>query len=285
MGPSKKLEFEDWGEADEKLVVDTVLSLADSLEQTTLQDTDEKQYDLIDTRSKMEGFLNKCSGLSSSPPSLFLDIEGVNLGRHGSISIVQVFVRPYNRTFLVDVFQLGPDAFDCMGRTGRSFRDILEDLQIPKVFFDVRHDSDALYHLYNVKLAGVHDIQLMELATRTGQKGFVSGLKRCVQSDVAMSATERLAWNRCKENGRKLFAPEHGGSYEVFNFRPLVEDILQYCVQDVQYLPELWNTYNGKLTKKWRQKVRSEVKSRIQLSQLPSFPSSRRQMIRGPPGW
>jgi exonuclease 3'-5' domain-containing protein 1 len=46
-------------------------------------------------------------------------------------------------------------------------------------------------------------------------------------------------WKAVKEAGVKLFAPEKGGSYEVFEKRPLDPRILAYCAQDVALLPDL----------------------------------------------
>ena len=46
-----------------------------------------------------------------------------------------------------------------------SLKAILESPKTPKVFFDVRMDSDALYALFGVKLAGIIDLQLMEVAS------------------------------------------------------------------------------------------------------------------------
>jgi GT2 family glycosyltransferase len=44
---------------------------------------------------------------------------------------------------------------------------ILETNDIHKVFFDVRNDSEASFHRFQICLQGVDDVQLMELATRT----------------------------------------------------------------------------------------------------------------------
>lgn len=44
-----------------------------------------------------------------------------------------------------------------------------------KVFFDIRHDSDALFGLFKINLDGIHDLQLMELATRDLQKRHLHG--------------------------------------------------------------------------------------------------------------
>ncbi|EDU47335.1 conserved hypothetical protein, partial [Pyrenophora tritici-repentis Pt-1C-BFP] len=45
------------------------------------------------------------------------------------------------------------------------------------------------------------------------------------------------------EKGERLFKAGHGGSYDVFNQRQIPEDIISYCVGDVQYLPELLNRF------------------------------------------
>lgn len=44
-------------------------------------------------------------------PSLYLDLEGVSLGRHGFISIIiSLYVAPKKKTYLVDVHVLGASA-------------------------------------------------------------------------------------------------------------------------------------------------------------------------------
>lgn len=105
----------------------------------------------------------------------------------------------------------------------------------------MRNDSDALYSHFGIKLAGVQDLQLMELATRSFPRRRVNGLARCIENDAPMTAAERQRWKATKQKGVDLFAPERGGSYEVFNVRPLAEDIIQYCVEDVRLLPSVTN--------------------------------------------
>lgn len=48
-----------------------------------------------------------------------------------------------------------------------SLKSILESSMTPKVFFDVRTDSDALYGQFGIRLAGIIDLQLMEVASRS----------------------------------------------------------------------------------------------------------------------
>lgn len=239
--------------------------------------------DLIDTPENAGSLADLVSDLPGYPPSLYIDIEGVNLSRHGSVSIVQIYVQPANKTYLVDVHTLKGAAFTTEGARGQSLRKILESDTIPKAFFDIRNDSDALYSLFNIHVAGIVDIQLMELATRTGSKRCINGLARCMErGDANMSYVEKQKWAENKEAGRKLFAPERGGSYEVFNVRPLPEDIKEYCMQDVKFLPRLWQNYNAKLSPAWRGKVEVETRARIRLSQSATFNGKGRHMALGP---
>jgi len=125
--------------------------------------------------------------LPTSPPSLYLDLEGVALSRHGSVSILQLHVSPKDRTFLIDIHSLGETAFSTTGTSGQTLKGILESDTIPKVFFDVRNDSDALFSHYGIKLVCVHDLQLMELATRSFSRRCVNGLTKCIERDINLS--------------------------------------------------------------------------------------------------
>ena len=138
---------------------------------------------------------------------------------------------------------LGTQAFNTAGVKQKMLKDILQDDKIPKVFFDVRNNSDALFAHFSVALQGVEDVQLLESATRrtTGSRKFLSGLAKCVEKNVLISlqGIDLASWKAAKEKGERLFKAEHGGSYEVFNQRPIPEEIILYCVGDVMCLPKL----------------------------------------------
>lgn len=146
----------------------------------------------------------------------------------------------------------------------------------------MRNDSDALYSHFSVSLAGIHDIQLMELATRPHSKKFLHGLKRCITSDLSLGAHEERRWTEQKNRGRRLFAPEMGGSYEVFNERPIGEEIALYCTQDVQFMPGLWAHYVVRLTAAWRGRVRAETLRRVRESQTENYDGRGRDRAFGP---
>jgi exonuclease 3'-5' domain-containing protein 1 len=233
--------------------------------------TDTQSYSLVDTCVAVAGLVDTLLGLPTSPPSIFVDLEGVKLSRHGTLSIIQFFVLPENHTYLVDVHTLKENAFLTRGANGQTLRDIFNSEAIPKAFFDVRNDSDALYSHFGINLAGVQDIQLMELATRTFSKKFLRGLSKCIEMDLTMTRVQMQSWKYTKEKGLNLFAPERGGSYEVFNIRPLSNDIIMYCIQDVQFLPRLWQTYNSKLTWNWAIMVEEATKERVRSSKTDSY--------------
>lgn len=175
--------------------------------------------------------------------NLFLDVGGTNLCRHGSISILTLYDRHYDTTHLIDITTLGKDAFTVAFSTcegSHSLKTILEDPKIIKVFFDVRNDSNALFFLFNIRLAGVHDLQLMELASRQYGKRCLNGLGRCIEHDAGLSWADQRAWKKTKDAGVQLFSPQKGGSYAVFDVRPLPAELEAYCAQDVTFMPALY---------------------------------------------
>jgi exonuclease 3'-5' domain-containing protein 1 len=260
-----------------------VSALVDSLQKSNLDES--LPTGLVDTCTAMADLIDTIAKLPTSPPSLYIDLEGCDLSRNGSVSILQVHFSPDNRTYLIDIHILGGKAFSTAGAGGQTLKGILESDSIPKVFFDVRNDSDALFSHFGINLAGVHDIQLMELATRTRNRRYINGLAKCIERDIPLTVSEREAWKETKEKGRNLFAPERGGSYEVFNARPLSKDVLLYCIQDVHLMPKLWRHYNSKMTVKWAAKVEQATRERVALSQTATYNGTGKHMALGPLGW
>ena len=226
---------------------------------------------IIDSEPSVVALIDHLDHLPTQPPSLYLDIEGVNLSRHGSISIVQLLILPMNHVFLIDVFVLGEKAFCTSNRSGTDLRSILESALVPKVFFDLRNDSDALFAHFQISLQGIHDVQLLEVATRSHSKDRLAGLTMCIKKDAQLTHEVSAAWKATKQKGLSHFAPKHGGSYEVFTYRPMLQDIIDYCTQDVLYLPLLWKIYSRKISTKWTRKVQDETCKRIRVSQTASY--------------
>ncbi|KAK7943760.1 uncharacterized protein PG986_012873 [Apiospora aurea] len=209
--------------------------------------------------------LDKIVDHPDDPPSLYIDLEGVKLLRDGTISTMQLFVAPLGTTYLIDIYSMQSTAFTTRGRkSNRSLQDVLESGATTKVFFDVRNDSGALFSHYSIRLRGVADLQLMELAARSyGSRRFVNGLAKCIERDLGLSPAEKRAWAEGKERGLALFHPDRGGDYEVFNQRPLAQELKGYCVADVRFLPRLWAVYDIKIAARWRPRLRSATESRV----------------------
>jgi len=145
-------------------------------------------------------------------------------------------------------------------------KQILESSTVTKYFFDVRNDSDALFSLYSITLAGVQDIQLMELATRYRAKTMLGSLAKCIEYDSGMSYAEKSTWLATKSAVHALYSPDRGGSYEIFNERPMRPAMVMYCAQDVQCLPKLVEVYARKMSPLWAKKVSEESERRLRES-------------------
>lgn len=98
-----------------------------------------------------------------SSQTILLDCEGHDLGQKGgSLSLISIRTTsaPQPQTYLIDVVKLNKDAL-------RPLFDILESSSTTKVVFDGRMDYNELYHGFQVKLSGVVDLQLADVASRS----------------------------------------------------------------------------------------------------------------------
>jgi len=55
---------------------------------------------------------------------------------------------PAKHVYIIDVHVLKKKAFETPSATGLTLKAVLESDSVPKVFFDVRRDSDALFAHY-----------------------------------------------------------------------------------------------------------------------------------------
>ncbi|KAK0302069.1 hypothetical protein LTR82_018008 [Friedmanniomyces endolithicus] len=147
------------------------------------------------------------------------------------------------------------------------------------------NDSDALFVLYEIRVAGIEDLQLMELASRNFTKKNVNGLARCIERDSTIPLVETQRWQVVKDNGKHLFDAQQDGSYAVFDQRLLSKDIKEYCTQDVTFMPHLRDVYRMELCDAWWRKIEEGTDGRIQLSQSPTFRGKGQHMTQGPPAW
>ncbi|KAF3170945.1 hypothetical protein TWF225_010684 [Orbilia oligospora] len=228
------------------------------------------QHTFVDTPEAVASLLSLVPKETTSIPSIYIDLEGANLGRHGSISLLQLFISIIPHIYILDIHTLGQSAFTTPSLINplTTLKTVLEDPSIPIVCYDIRSDSDALYHLYSVYISNVVDLQLYEVATRTGPRTLLNSLSQTIKTHSNFSLLEARKWEQTKQRGAQLFTPEKGGSFEIFNDRPLPKEILDYCVQNVQQLPWLWQYFRRKLEKmdeRWKALIETETQARIAL--------------------
>ncbi|KAK8097765.1 3'-5' exonuclease [Apiospora kogelbergensis] len=238
----------------------------------------------VDTPAGVSDVVGRLSAVTRDD-CLYVDLEGVDLSRYGTVSLLIIYCPTARQIFVLDVFMLQAAAFDTQGPgdSGLSIRGILESKEYCKAFFDVRNDSDALFHHYGVGLRNVEDLQLMENATRPdGQRNIINGLAKSMGWRGILSRAERAQWDRCKTAGKAMFNPATGGSFDVFNARPLDPAILSYCVGDVYYLPRLRKKHWGSLSQAWRLKLQKATQARVLESQQKDFDPHSIDKIRSP---
>ncbi|KAI6851069.1 hypothetical protein KC323_g9542, partial [Hortaea werneckii] len=157
-------------------------------------DKETTQVTIVDTKDQIVSILEALASPESSSNTIFVDMEGVNLSRHGSISLMQIYAPESRNIFIVDIYTLGAQAFDIPGPQGNTLKNMLEGSEITKYLFDARNDADALHALFNIRLAHVVDVQLLELASRTGSKHVLRGLAACVEQEQVLTEAATGQW-------------------------------------------------------------------------------------------
>eukprot|EP00029_Vermamoeba_vermiformis_P006680 TRINITY_DN2698_c0_g1_i1.p1 TRINITY_DN2698_c0_g1~~TRINITY_DN2698_c0_g1_i1.p1 ORF type:complete len:457 (-),score=86.75 TRINITY_DN2698_c0_g1_i1:57-1427(-) len=161
-----------------------------------------------------------------------VDLEGINLGRKGQITLLQIGVK--NNIYLFDVLELREKLFD------QGMRAILQSKKQLKLFFDCRTDSDALYHQYNVELKRVHDVQVFDILFRRIKKfggKYLRGYNNCVSAFVKNIDSRFVS---LKEKISKIMTD--GSDNNFWGRRPIPEEALEYAAYDVKYMFDIYDT-------------------------------------------
>jgi exonuclease 3'-5' domain-containing protein 1 len=111
--------------------------------------------------------INCLATLPTGPPIIAIDCEGKDVGRYGTLAVIQLHDFRNNHTFIIDVVILGHATFyTCATNSTMTLRDIFELPLIRKIMWDFRNDQDAIFAGFAVELDGIDDAQILELATR-----------------------------------------------------------------------------------------------------------------------
>jgi hypothetical protein len=168
------------------------------------------------------------SRILNNTPVITLDVEGVNLGRNGITSIVQIGISETN-CFVFDVYQLAASH-----PVISLLRSVLENEKIVKVIHDCRMDADCLWHRYKTKLTNVHDTSCWHNVI----------LKN---SSVCSSLNDTLAFYGIQSNGHRdpsIYQREP----EYWLNRPFTHSMINWAVTDVYRLFALYREQVSRAT-------------------------------------
>lgn len=192
--------------------------------------------ELVDTVEKCQ----QAVAVLCREEQLAIDLEGIALSRQGELCLIQMSgPGEASPVYLFDICSLGHEAFDEGG-----LKDLLESESVTKVFYDVRSDTDALLHQFNIEVKRAYDVQVLWHARfQHSDERYLQGLKKVqgifLQESGLLSAAEKMKLDAVKEAGVRLFAPEVGGDYQVWKTRPLLPALVQYAAADVKFLIDM----------------------------------------------
>ena len=204
-------------------------------------------YKLVDDESDLQDAISELKRKVEDQNSLIaVDCEGVSLSRKGALTIITVATE--DLVYIFDVLKLGRVIFSS------GLGEILADKFREKLMFDCRQDSDALWHQFHIKLAGVLDLQLLEViyrrenasaktrfstrnrrsqrTRRTGGVENINGFRRCIELYVK---DEKLV--KIKDKGKELIKEDE----KVWKKRPLTDALIKYCVVDTMGMFKLFD--------------------------------------------
>jgi hypothetical protein len=144
-----------------------------------------------------------------------------------------IVVIPEKTIRVIGVQSLGNRLFNARSHTGKTLKPIFEDPDVPKIFWDVRRAADALSAHHRVKLTSTIGLQLVENTSRIGDKTWVRPLEMAIQYDLGLRVRDIIGWSRLKAHVEEL-----RGEGEL-DERPLSAEAIQYCINEVGYLPRL----------------------------------------------
>ncbi|KAL8286992.1 hypothetical protein RQP46_003998 [Phenoliferia psychrophenolica] len=187
---------------------------------------------LVDTPSRLAA----CLAVLASSSELAVDCEGDDLCAKGTLSLIQLYQKESDIVWIVDVTVLKSAAFMPVSDVKLpSLKCILEDASVTKLFYDVRNDANALFHLHSISLRGIFDVQLHELAFRQSSSphrrtcGLLHGLRKAIQQhlpgDVGTLAT--------KDSASRLFAR----GWHILDERPLAAAVIKWNAGTMRVSP------------------------------------------------
>ena len=96
-----------------------------------------------------------------------------------------------------------------------------------------------------MRFGGITNLQLLENTSRSDDKTYVHGLDKCAQYHSKLGFMKTSRWLRTKEDIKKLMRND------IFFIPPIDPKIIEYCQNDVIYLPDLREIYLARIKPEW----------------------------------
>eukprot|EP00933_Yihiella_yeosuensis_P055370 TRINITY_DN5411_c0_g1_i3.p1 TRINITY_DN5411_c0_g1~~TRINITY_DN5411_c0_g1_i3.p1 ORF type:complete len:259 (+),score=36.63 TRINITY_DN5411_c0_g1_i3:86-862(+) len=180
---------------------------------------------IIDSRKSAE----ECLPDLLSARLIGVDCEGVALGRWGRLTLCQIATP--EKVYLFDALREG---------VIEVIQPILASNGITKVMHDCREDSSALLSQFDTELSGVFDTQVAHtmMLEMEASRPFQISLNELLKSVLLLeNEQQRPLGQRMKDDPNVWF------------YRPMHPDLLNYAAQDVMYLPVLHRVLCDKIRK------------------------------------
>ena len=237
---------------------------------------------LNDSVPAMVGMIDRLATLPTGPPVVALDCEGKDLGRHGTLAVVQLHDFRNDHTFIIDVVILGHAAFHTTASTAAlTFGDILALSTIRKIMWDCRNDQDAIWAGFELVFDGIDDAQILELATRCAwDREKRLALRHAIPRHAGLDPATRQAWTEAKYKGMRLCQGPKG--YGVWLERPMTPELKAYAKGDVCEMLSLYRYYTDQLSSNMRREAQSYTDSGLRIARSKGYNPNGYSNWRGP---
>ena len=195
----------------------------------------------------IDWFILRHSSFESYQSIMYIDFENVNFCRENSIFIL-IFLIDINisiiRVCFINIYFLNSQTFNIIDIKKKILKNIFQDEKIFKIFFDVRNDSNVLFAHFDITLQKMKNMQFMKSVSKkiTNFKKYMNDLIKCIEQNVLYD-NDLTNWKQTKKNETRLFKFEFDDFYKIFKQRSIFNEIIFYCIDDVQYFSELWNKF------------------------------------------
>mmetsp|Transcript_17418 Transcript_17418/g.40889 ORF Transcript_17418/g.40889 Transcript_17418/m.40889 type:complete len:384 (+) Transcript_17418:19-1170(+) len=217
----------------------------------------ERELVVVDTGVVCEAACEALRRRGDDGGVLAIDLEGTDTCHAVRPCLLQACGRT-GPVYLFDIWVLGKRAFDA------GLKDLLGEDGPRKLLYDSRGDAQAL-QLFDVELGNFLDIQVAFFWAKGMRGQFVPGMSKALEDLVSLPAALRARVLEFKEVGKKLFAPELGGSETVWEERPIPQELMEYAANDVETLFYMLDEWIPKLAEAEEELLRQVSRRRVQL--------------------